>query len=191
MGRSTPSRDPCVHDFEVQCSTCLTVSTDWLQVRVVATLRRIPSAARSPWFWPLVPLAAVAAVGQWVGVTAAIEVAAACTTAGFGVAVGLTIAGSHAGAAPDAKTPSDTNPPELPSSGGGSAGKEGTPATGDSTKTVDLRGARLINTMLVRADLRQADLRGATLTGADLSGADLTGARLGPLDDGPHAADPP
>ncbi len=156
----------------------------------MATLRRIPSAAKSPWFWPLVPLAAVAAVGQWVSATAAIEVAGACATVGFGVAVGFTIAGSHAGAAPDAKTPSDTNPVELPSSGGRSAGEADAPAPENGARTVDLRGARLINTMLVRADLRQADLRGATLTGADLSGADLTGARLGPLDDGPRAIDP-
>jgi hypothetical protein len=159
-------------------------------VRVVATLRKIPSAAKSPWFWPLVPLAAVATVGQWVSLTAAIEVAVACTTVGFGVAVGLTIAGSHAGATPDAKMPSDTNAAELLSSGGQSVGKEGAPAPRNSAKTVDMRGALLINTLLVRADLRQADLRGAILTGADLSGADLTGARLGPLDDGPHVTDP-
>jgi Pentapeptide repeats (8 copies) len=152
----------------------------------VATLRRIPSAAKSPWFWPLVPVAAVAAVGQWVSETAAIEVAAGCLTAGFGVAVGFAVAGTRAGNAPDAAkstgpSSSDTAPAE----------KEGAPSPGNSAKTVDLRGARLINTTLVRADLRQADLRGATMTGADLTDADLTGARLGPLDDCPHATDQP
>jgi hypothetical protein len=159
-------------------------------VRVVVALRRISSALKSPWFWPLVPLAAVAAVGQWVSATAAFEVAGACATVAFGLAVGFAIAGSHAGAASRAKAPSDSAHEELPPPADRPAGNEHAPVPGNDAKTVDLRGARLINTTLVRADLRQADLRGATLTGADLSGADLTGARLGPLDEGPHATDP-
>jgi hypothetical protein len=154
----------------------------------VGKLSRISSvAARSPWSWPIAPLVAVAAVGQWRGTTAAVILAAGFGAVAIGIAIGLSVAGGRAGARHTLETQSGTDPPKARSS---TASLDGASSTEDITalsttfpRTVDLRGARLTNTTLVRADLRQADLRGATLMGADLSGADLTGARLGPLDD--------
>jgi Pentapeptide repeats (8 copies) len=162
----------------VQCSACPVGSRDRLQVRALSALWRIPSAVlSSPWCWPLVPLVAVAAIGQWVSVTAAEEAAAACGVCGIGIVIGLVLAGAKAGAVPLARKEQRSTSPQAPSNGqdGGSAQQD--------PGITDLRGARLVNAKLVDANLRRADLRGATLTGADLSGADLTGARLGPLDD--------
>lgn len=164
--------------FEVRCSACPVSSTDRLQVRALSALWRIPSAVlSSPWSWPLVPLAAVAAIGQWVSVTAAREAAAACGLCGIGIAIGLALAGARAGAAPSARNQQRGTSPQA-----ASAGQDGGPARQDPGIT-DLRGARLVNAKLVDANLRRADLRGASLSGADLSGADLTEASLGPLDD--------
>ena len=146
-------------------------------MRALSALGRIPSAVvKSPWFWPLVPLVAVAAIGQWASVTVAEQVAAACGVLGIGIVIGLTLAGGKAGAPPSAENEQGESPPQVPSTreGGGSAVNPG---------TTDLRGAQLVNAKLAHANLRQADMRGAKLTGADLSGADLTGACLGPLDD--------
>jgi hypothetical protein len=129
---------------------------------------------------------AVAAAGQWGGITAAEAAAAACAAVGIGVAIGLV-------AARDNKRPTSrgVGSGALLSQAGSSS--QATPrGTADAVaheppancpRAADLRGARLTNTVLVRADLRQADLRGAILRGADLTGADLTGAQLGPLDD--------
>lgn len=155
----------------------------------MAKLSRLPSvAARSPWSWPIVPLVAVALVGQWRGMTAAGAVAAAFVAVGIGVAIGLTVAGRQASVLQAPAAQLDEDPPKTRSLGTPSVEASAekhvrAPGANSSQRTVDLRGARLTNTMLVRADLRHADLRGATLMGADLSGADLTGARLGPLDD--------
>ncbi len=149
-------------------------------------------AARSPWVWPVVPLVAVAAVGQWRGVAAAEAATALLGSAGVGIAIGLALAdgrtstrhipGNQSEAAQSAMRPHTGVPVE----------RDRAAPQSDSLRTADLRGARLVNTRLAGADLRQADLRGAVLTGADLSGAvlagadlsdaDLTDARLGPLD---------
>lgn len=147
-------------------------------MRALSALGRIPSAVvRSPWFWPLVPLVAVAAIGQWVSVTTAELVAAAFGVFGIGIVIGLTLAGGKAGARPSPENEQGASSPQaLPSGAGGGSAR-------DNPGTTDLRGARLINAKLVHANLRRADMRGASLTGADLSGADLTGACLGPLDD--------
>jgi Pentapeptide repeats (8 copies) len=157
-------------------------------VRRLSKLRWFPSAAKSPWSWPIFALVAVAAVGQWAGVTVAEAVAAGFGAIGIGVAIGLAVAGKledrreHSG---DRRQPSDASAYEARATGGlPPADRDPKEPSPHSRRTVDLRGARLVNAMLVGADLRQADLRGATLTGADLSGADLTGAQLGPLDEG-------
>lgn len=151
--------------------------------------RWIPPFAGSPWAWPILPLVAIAAAGQWVGVMAAEVAAGACAAVALGVAVGLTVAGRAEAPRPDR----GSSPRRIPTGGSARAAPAGTtrpgPGTANVQRTVDLRGARLVNTMLVRADLRQADLRGAILSGADLSGADLTGARLGPLEEGPREDD--
>ena len=147
-------------------------------MRALSALGRIPSAVvKSPWFWPLVPLVAVAAIGQWVSVTVAEQVAAACGVFGFGIVIGLTLAGGRVGARQSSENEQEASLPQTHSSGGGGGSAQEDPGT------TDLRGARLVNAKLVHANLRRADLRGARLTGADLSDADLTGACLGPLDD--------
>ena len=171
----------------VRCSTRPSILRDRPLVRrLVKLLRRIPSAVGSPWSWPVVLLVAVAVAGQWGGAKAAEIAAAACGVVGVGVVIGMTIAGHRGVPAPDADHPGTNRPQarqEAASSGPG-------PAPGgtaqDPRQGVDLRGARLVDTLLVHADLRQADLRGAIMTGADLSGADLSGARMGPLDDNPQ-----
>jgi len=191
--RSTPSGDPCTGKLAVQCSACPTVSTDRRSVRVTR-LSRIPSlAARSPWSWPIVPLAAIAAIGQWGSVTAAAGTAAGFAAVGIGVAIGMAVSTGHVIPQDEPETQSDENQsgmgsPDPP--GGESTDTDTTDARLSSPRIADLRGARLTNAMLVRADLRQADLRGATLRGANLSGADLTGARLGPLEDNPPGHEP-
>lgn len=171
----------------MQCSPCPTISADQRQVCHLDMFRWIPPFARSPWTWPILPLVAIAAVGQWVGVMAAEEAAGACAAVVLGIAVGLTVAGrteaprQNPGASPR-RTPTESLAPAAPA---GST-RPHPKVHQNLQRAVDLRGARLVNTMLVRADLRQADLRGAVLSGADLSGADLTGARLGPLEEGPR-----
>ena len=131
--------------------------------------------ARSPWIWPIAPLAIVAGVGHWRGVTAAEAAAALFVSLGLGIVIGLAIGGSRK--RPEARQ-ADTRPH------GGVVTEEGPAAPQlNSPQAADLRGAQLAHAKLMRADLRQADLRGATLMGADLSGADLTDARLGPLSD--------
>jgi hypothetical protein len=146
-------------------------------VRALSALGRIPSAVvKSPWFWPLVPLVAVAAIGQWVSIAMAELVAAACGVFGFGIVIGLTLAGGKAGAPPP-ENEQGASSPQTPSSGDGDGSAHENPGT------TDLRGARLVNAKLAHANLRRADMRGARLTGADLSDADLTGAWLGPLDE--------
>ncbi len=153
--------------------------------------RWIPSgAAKSPWFWPIALLVAVAAVGQWVSVTAAETTAAGCGAVGIGIVIGLAVAGDRAGnkeptGATLAASPVETAPASSPSAG--APVEAGAVSGGESHRIVDLRGAQLVNTLLVRADLRRADLRGASLAGADLSGANLTEARLGPLDESSEA----
>jgi hypothetical protein len=147
-------------------------------VRALSSLGRIPSAvAKSPWFWPVVPLVAVAGIGQWVSITVAQLVAAACGVFGIGILIGLTLAGGKADASQSSENVQGASSAQVPPTedGGGSAQED--------PGITDLRGARLVNAKLECANLRLADLRGAILTGADLSGADLTGARLGPLDD--------
>ena len=147
-------------------------------MRALSALGRIPSAVvNSPWFWPLVPLVAVAAIGQWVSIRVAELVAAGCVVLGFGIVIGLTLAGGKAGAPPSAENDQGKSSPQDPSAGEGGGSASANPGT------TDLRGAWLVNAKLAHANLRQADMRGARLTGADLSGADLTGACLGPLDD--------
>jgi len=170
-----------------ECSTCPIVSIDRRKVHVAQPSRILSMAARSPWSWPIVPLLTVAAVGQWGSVIAAEAVAGAFCAVGVGIAIGLAVAGRrtrprHAPRAQSDEGRSKARPLGA-SSATTSAGTGAEAHVPNPARTVDLRGARLTNTMLVRADLRQADLRGATLAGADLSGADLTGARLGPLDD--------
>jgi hypothetical protein len=146
-------------------------------VRALSALGRIPSAVvKSPWLWPVVPLVAVAAIGQWVSATAAEEATAACGVLGIGIVIGLVLAGKKAGAPQSLEGEEGASSPEAPSSGEGGSVQQDPGIT-------DLRGARLVNAKLAHADLRRADLRGARLTGADLSGADLTGACLGPLDE--------
>jgi hypothetical protein len=157
----------------------------------VTKLNRISFApARSPWSWAIVPLVAVAAVGQWAGRTAAELVAAGCGAVGVGIVIGLTIAGRHGVAPQGPKPPTSAKashePPTGESSGRPSAETGSKVPPSNLCRTVDLRGARLTNAKLVRADLRQADLRGALLMEADLTDADLTDARLGPLRDEPH-----
>jgi hypothetical protein len=153
----------------------------------------LAGAARSPWAWPIVPLTAVAAVGQWRG-TAAAEVAAALLgLVGVGIAIGLGLAGGSTGRTSRPGNQSETAQSGIRPHSGVPAERHGGTPQSNSLRTADLRGARLANTTLAGADLRQADLRGAVLTGAnlngavltgaDLSGADLTDARLGPLDD--------
>ncbi len=177
-------------------SQCL---TDRRQVRI-GKLSQIPSVvARSPWSWPIVPLVTIAAVGQWRGATAAEAVAAASAVIGIGIAVSLALAGRRTRGRHASEPTPRANPPKTRSRGaspGGLSAKVGAKASRPhSGRTVDLRGAKLTNTILVRAnlryaDLREADLRGATLTGADLTGADLTDARLGPLDENPQSSLP-
>jgi hypothetical protein len=153
----------------------------------VRALRRVLSAANSPWLWPIAPLLAVAAVGQWVGVTAAGAVAAVCGAIGIGIIIGLTMAGDR-GARRALRLSQEMETPAAESPGtqlrraspGEMLAETGEPVP---LRAADLRGARLAHTRLVRADLRRADLRGATLTGADLTDADLTDALLGPLED--------
>jgi Pentapeptide repeats (8 copies) len=157
-------------------------------------LRRLPSAATSPWSWPVVLLAAVAAAGHWGGVTAAEIAAAVCGAIGVGVLIGMTVAGYRGSPSQHKKAPPETGsakarPTPEPLQGSAS-GKDGEGAGPGPPRGADLRGARLVDALLVHADLRQADLRGAILTGADLSGADLTGARLGPLDENSKGAPP-
>jgi hypothetical protein len=178
----------------VQCSACPTVSTDRRSVRVTR-LSRIPSlAARSPWSWPIVPLAAIVTIGQWGSATAAAGTAAGFAAVGIGVAIGMAVSARHVIAQDEPETQSDENPSGTglpdPPPGGEPADTDTTSARLSSPRTADLRGARLTNAILVCADLRQADLRGATLRGADLSGANLTGASLGPLEDNPPGHEP-
>lgn len=173
----------------MQCSACPTVSTDRRSVRVSRLSRIFSLAARSPWSWPIVPLAAIATIGHWGSVSAAAGTAAGFAAVGIGVAIGMAVSARHVIPKDEPQTQSDENPsgtgsPE-PLPGREQADADTTGARLSSPRIADLRGARLTNAMLVRADLRQADLRGATLSGADLSGADLTGARLGPLEDDP------
>jgi hypothetical protein len=155
----------------------------------VSQLRRtLSAAASSPWLWPVLPLLAIAAAGQWGSVLAAEAVAGAFGTVIIGIAIGLTLAGRPVIPKRPKQQPPDQSPKGLPDA----ASPTGPP---NPTRAADLRGARLTNTTLVRADLRcvdlrEADLRGAVLTEADLSGADLTGARLGPLDDDSPAQGP-
>ena len=129
-------------------------------MRHLAKLRWFPSSAKSPWSWPLFALVAVAAVGQWAGVTVAEGVAAGFGAIGIGVAIGLAVAGKIA----DRPEPSaDHQQPSGRSSSEATASGELTLAPKEpgphARRTVDLRGARLVNAMLVCADLRQADLR--------------------------------
>jgi Pentapeptide repeats (8 copies) len=167
-----------------------------IELRRVAKLSRVPLAAlRSPWSWPIAPLVAVAVAGQWLGLSAAEAVAAVCGAVGFGVAIGLTVAGGRG------VNPRPTSAAQKPSAPAPGAAPAAAPQSGRTVtprlsqpRSADLRGARLAHSLLVRADLRHADLRhadlrgatlsGANLSGADLTGADLTGARLGPLDEG-------
>ena len=166
---------------ECNAQLVLTFSTDRWKVHRFAKLRLFPSAVKSPWSWPIFALVAVAAVGQWAGMIFAEALAAGFGAIGIGVAIGLAVAAKL----DDRQEPSGASQAGARATTGvpppGQAPKE---ATRPPRRTVDLRGARLVNAVLVSADLRQADLRGATLTGADLSGADLTGAQLGPLDEG-------
>jgi hypothetical protein len=158
-----------------------TFSTDRWKVRRLAKLRLFPSAAKSPWSWPIFALVALAAVGQWAGVIVAEALAAGFGAVGIGVAIGLVVAGKRE----DREEPSGASQAGARATSGlPQTRQDPKDASRPSRRTVDLRGARLVNAVLVSADLRQADLRGATLTGADLSGADLTGAQLGPLDEG-------
>lgn len=157
-------------------------------MRRVAKLGRVLSATTTnPWLWPIVPLIAIAAVGQWSGITAAKVVAGACGAIGIGIAIGLAAAGWRGGAGHPARTlgtvPRETGPASV-QPGGPSAETDTKEPAPNSPQTVDLRGAQLINTKLVRANLRHADLRGANLKDADLTDADLTDAVLGPPDDG-------
>jgi hypothetical protein len=149
----------------------------------VGAAKRVLSAINSPWFWPVIPLLAIAAVGQWVSVTAAEVVAAGFAAIGIGVLIGLAVAGGRRGVrhTPDPTRPAATPASTAPVDVAGTA----------LPRATDLRGAMLANTTLVRADLRHADLRGATLTGADLSGADLTDARLGLLEESGGSGPPP
>jgi hypothetical protein len=164
-------------------------------VRRPVKLPRIPSAAKSPWSWPIAPLAAVAAAGQWGGVTMAEVAAAVCGAIGVGVVIGLTVADGRGSALRVDRAVSDKNSFKTGAATTSPSGESATKSVAsrrDSPRAVDLRGARLVDAVLVHADLRQADLRhadlrGAILTGADLSGADLTGARLGPLDENPQS----
>jgi hypothetical protein len=154
----------------------------------VGVAKRVLSAVNSPWFWPIMPLLAVAMVGQWVSVIAAEVVATACAAIGIGVVIGLVVAGERGGVQ---RTPPDSK--ETSMSAANPTGPSATTAAADAGGTAflrgaDLRGALLANTTLVRADLRHADMRGVTLSGADLSGADLTDARLGPLEESDDSA---
>lgn len=157
------------------------------------------AAARSPWFWPIIPLFTVAAVGQWGSALAAEAVASFFCVLGVGIAIGLAVGGGRASSRPEPVTQSaehtpKAQPPREPTPVT-SAGADAKAPMLNLSPAADLRRARLANTMLVRADLREADLRdailagadlrGAILAGADLSGADLTDARLGPVEDGP------
>jgi len=169
----------------VKCSTRPpSFSTDRRKVRHLAKLSWFLSVAESPWSWPIFALVTVAVVGQWAGVSFAEAVVAGFGAIGIGIAVGLALAGKlddRRGPSDDRRQASDERRSKPKSTHRlAAAERDRSP---HSTRTADLRGARLANAMLVGADLRQADLRGATLTGADLSGADLTGARLGPLDE--------
>jgi hypothetical protein len=152
------------------------VKGDW-----VRAVRRVLSAMNSPWFWPVLPVLAVAMVGQWVSVIAAEVAAAACAAVGIGIVIGLVVAGERGVRRVHKDSPPGSTSAANPD------GPSANTALADAAKRVlpratDLRGALLANTTLVGADLRHADLRGAILTGADLSGANLTDARLGPLD---------
>jgi Pentapeptide repeats (8 copies) len=171
-------------------------------VRRIAKLGRILSAATAnPWLWPIVPLIAIAAVGQWSSVTAAKVVAGACGAVGIGIAIGLTAAGWRGGPGHPSRTTPETAPRETRSSSAPPRGPSAktdakgsapnSPQTVDlrGAQTVDLRGAQLANTKLVRANLRHADLRGANLKDADLTEADLTDAVLGPYDDDTHSGE--
>jgi hypothetical protein len=155
--------------------------------------RWIPSRAfKSPWFWPVLLLVSVAAVGQWASVTAAEALAAGCGCLGAGIAIGLIVTGSQVGHREppplSGKNPNlDVTEPE--SSSADPQPRTEAVASIETPQVVDLRGAQLTNATLIRADLRGADLRGASLAGANLSGADLTGAHLGPLDEGPPPAE--
>lgn len=156
-------------------------------------LRRLLFAINSPWLWPIVPLVAVAAVGEWAGATAAEAVAASCGAIATGIVIGMGVAGTRA-FVHQARPPSADRQVQPTVAVGGTSGDDPAgqaPATESAgneqaapARIVDLRGARLVHTVLIRADLRRADLRGASLMGADLSGADLTDALLGPLEDG-------
>jgi hypothetical protein len=149
--------------------------------------------ARSPWVWPIAPLAIVAAVGQWQGVAAAEATAALFVSLGIGILIGLALGGPRK--RPEALRADTRSQGGAAADEGSAAPKLDSPRTADlrgaqlahaklmgaDLRQADLRGAQLAHAKLMRADLRQADLRGATLIGADLSGADLTDARLGPL----------
>lgn len=180
----------------MRCSTRPTVSTDRRQVRTGKLSQITSVVARSPWSWPVLPLVAIAAVGQWRGATAAEAVAVAFGAVGIGIAIGLALAGGRTRGRHASEPTPGANPSKTRSHGASPSGLSAEVDTRasrpNSARTVDLRGAKLTNTMLVRAnlryaDLRQADLRGATLKGADLTGADLTDARLGPLDENPQS----
>jgi hypothetical protein len=148
-------------------------------------------AARSPWVWPILPLVAVAAVGQWRGVAAAEVAAAVFGSAGVGIAIGLALSVGRTGARHIPGNQSEAAQSGMRPHTRAPVERDRAAQQSNSLQTVDLRGARLANATLAGADLRQADLRGAVLTGANLSGAvlagadlsdaDLTDARLGPL----------
>jgi len=165
----------------------------------VAKLRSIPLAVvKSPWSWPILPVVAIAAVGEWGGMAAVEAVAAVCGAAVIGLAIGLAVAGTRGGAqhAPGSRPSTGTQGTQSPGVSSSGAAVEGNVPHPGSPRIADLRGARLTNSILVGADLRQADLRGANLVRADLSGANLveadlsganlTEARLGPLQGNPQ-----
>jgi hypothetical protein len=138
----------------------------------------LAGAARSPWAWPIVPLAAVAAVGQWRGTVAAEAAAALLGLVGVGIAIGLGLAGGSTGARHAPGNQSETAQSGIRPHSGVPAERHGGTPQSNSLRTADLRQADLRGAVLTGANLS-----GAVLTGADLSGADLTDALLGPLDD--------
>lgn len=92
----------------------------------------IPSTVvNSPWFWPLIPLVTLAVIGQWVSIRMAELVAAGCVALGFGIAIGLTLAGGKAGAPQSADNDQDESSPQKPSAGEADGSATANPGTPD------------------------------------------------------------